>query len=260
MHFPVILFNPGLGNVAENYENFILNLVSYGYIVVAINNTFVGGPIQFPDGRVVNAIYDASDKQITDTVPADIRYVYQQIHRSHDTNSIFSSMNLDEIGLLGHSVGAYMAVELAHQKPKWFKAVVALDAPGLPASSDMLEGFAIPFMHMHAANWRTTYPDAGVFHLTQNEYFVLLTPDVNIINYSRHNNFSDISSLQYHPAIQLFSNYQAERGIPWILDVGSVDGYEATGIINNYLLRFFDNFLKKYLTRLSKIVFQFQIL
>jgi pimeloyl-ACP methyl ester carboxylesterase len=244
--FPVILFNPGLADVAEDYENFILNLVSHGYIVIAINNTFVGGPIQFPNGHIVDAIANADEKQISLAVINDMRFVYQKIRALHNTSPIFSLMNLDQMGVFGHSVGAYMTVQLIHKNPTWFKAVVAMDAPGLPASEDMFQGFAIPFIHMHAADWRTVYSNAGSFNLTKKEYFVLLTPDSNVINYSRHNNFSNLATLQYQPAMQWFSQYEEKQGTPWVLDVGTVDGYQATGIVNDYLLSFFNHYLKNF--------------
>lgn len=51
--FPVLFFEPGAFAQVQNYENTIGNLVSHGYIVVGINNTFLAAAVQFPDGHTV---------------------------------------------------------------------------------------------------------------------------------------------------------------------------------------------------------------
>lgn len=246
--FPIIIFAGGIGSVAQNYEGFIDDVVSHGYIVVSVNNTFIGGPIQFPDGHVVNYVANFTEKQDTAATISDIDYTYNKIHDLHNQNPLFTAMDLQHIGLFGHSNGAYFTVMLAHQHPDWFQAAAALDAPGLPYLPEIVEGFAIPFMHIHAAEWRERYSvhyaHIGAFHLTKNEYYIVLTSDLENINYSRHNNFSDMSTLQYQPVVEDFSNYEIEQGNLWPLDVGTIDGHQAVHTADEYLVQFFDTFLK----------------
>jgi predicted dienelactone hydrolase len=50
--FPILIMEPGMGPIAEDYTIFAENLASHGYIVVGINPTDTSNLIVFPDGRV----------------------------------------------------------------------------------------------------------------------------------------------------------------------------------------------------------------
>jgi len=82
------------------------------------------------------------------------------------------------------------------------------------------------------------------FTLNRNNFYSVLTPEGTNINYSRHSNFGDSSTLQYVPVIQDFIQYETQQGDPWAYDVGTVNGYQAIASINTYLIQFFDTFLK----------------
>ena len=47
---PIILFSPGLGAVREEYTILLEGLASYGYLVIAMDHTYDGSLVEFPDG------------------------------------------------------------------------------------------------------------------------------------------------------------------------------------------------------------------
>ncbi len=246
--FPVVIFNPGLMSPVEAYVNVISDLASHGYIVVAVNNTFIGDPIQFPDGRIVNTSTTTTEQEFEEAPATDITYAYQQILNNPMHSPIFAAMNTQEIGMLGHSLGAVMTVITAHTHPEWIKAAVAMEATYDPPNYSPLSGFSIPFMHMHGSYWRAMYPDAakaGPFQLTKNEYYVVMAPAGAPPTYTEHNNFGDTSTLQYQPALQIF-NEKTPVTPPLTnqLEVGTAPGFQTDRLINQYIVQFFDYFLK----------------
>ena len=62
--FPVVLLSHGLGGTSFEYASLIEELVSHGYVVVAIEHTHTASAVTFPDGRVV--------LQHQDTMPAGL--------------------------------------------------------------------------------------------------------------------------------------------------------------------------------------------
>src|SRR5260221_11883120 len=52
--YPVLIFEPGLGNIPAYYTTLIEDLASHGYIIFAITPTYCSAVV-FPDGRVVEA-------------------------------------------------------------------------------------------------------------------------------------------------------------------------------------------------------------
>lgn len=252
--FPVIIFNPGMGPGAnaQHYMNLISDITSQGYIVIAINNTFINDALEFPNGHIVKCNSDAVPHQdIEKIVLSDVTYTRKKMIELHEQKqNIFSSMDLNKVGLMGHSLGGVVTIMATHQYPDFFQAAVALDAPYDAIMDNALEkGFLIPLMHMHAASWREVYwkdafQKARRFNLKNNEYFILLTPDEKDENYSRHNNFCDKSTLQYHPVPQVFSKHLAKLGMVNALDVGTMNGHQVVELTNKYLVQFFDYYFK----------------
>ncbi len=252
--FPVIIFSPGLQADAQDYEDHIVDIASHGYIVIGINHSFISNAVELPDGHVIDDVVSTmTNKQNDKAVFSDIAYAYHQMFALHNSGPIFSAMDLKHIGIFGHSNGAYHIVEMVHQLDylhlHWFNAAAALAVPGslLPYQYKQMEkGFDIPFLHIHDAEWQTRYWwNDGVFTLKKNGYFVWLTPTLSNVTYSGHNNFDDTSTLQSLRALQLFDAYDKSQGPGHVgLDVGDMDGTLAVQITNEYLLAFFDKYLK----------------
>lgn len=252
--FPVLIFDPGSGMEFQEYENTLEDLTSHGYIILALNNTFVGSSIAFPDGRIVH--YPKVDWKLEDgdnSVLHDILFVRQILNSD---NSYFydlkNLMDLNKIGLFGHSMGAISVVEAMRTHPELFQAAVTLDAPPVAFGKEVLgkrefsqaemAGFPnSPFLRLFAAEWRSLAgiitPKDDSFQLFANNYYSLLSNSEDNTTYTNHGSFSDLSTLQYQPTIKLY--VAAESGI-----LGTADGWHITKVINKNILEFFNQYLK----------------
>lgn len=203
--FPVIIFTPGGGNTSELYENFITQLVSHGYIVVGINTQYLGDTKNDTDIENKSIPFD---KKV-------LKYVLEKIHILHDSNALFFAMDLNHIGIFGHSIGARVLADIAHAHPTWFKAAVTLDI-GFDSTGVSRKQFSIPFMHIISASRKLEPPTAKpiTFELGNNGYLVTVSPNEQNHDFSHHINFTDLSTLQYLPAFQAdlaYLNRQVEE-------------------------------------------------
>jgi pimeloyl-ACP methyl ester carboxylesterase len=232
--FPVILFAPGFGVNGNEYSNLLINLASHGYIIFVVQNTFIGDLVQLPNDHVIKQSAEKSSKT-WDIAEADVLFVLDQLKKSQRNSALLPNMNLDKIALVGHSMGGMLAVDLAHKKPHLFQAAVGLDAAYDPDWSDPHAGFSIPFLHIHVANWATRNPHKyykyAEFILSNNEYFVILSPNKNQNDYTHHMIFTDYSTLQYLPEVQKLLVYYHFKE-------------QMQSTISNYLVDFFNRYLK----------------
>lgn len=240
--FPVIMFAPGLSMAAQEYENLITNLVSNGYIVVGVNSTFINLTM-LPNGHVVppTKSIDLNEFQ-TFYIPLeeqDISYVYRVIQNDHTRNSVFSAMDIKRISGLGHSMGGRVMANLAHGHPNMFNAAASLDVM-IDMKRESGKAFSLPFMHAIAAN-RYYVPDHMKFELGRDGYLVGFAPDENNRDFSRHLNFSDLSTLQY---LSLYQKVLPVLKSKHINIIGNGDGILINHLTNLYTIAFFDMYLK----------------
>ncbi len=112
--YPLILFSPGGGCVPETYLSFIRELVSHGFVVVAINHTYNALVSVFPDGSVKrnNPIFQKFTME-AQRKGEDAQERLIQIH-SDDVLQVLTGLkeidlkerlDFSKIGMLGHSLG-----------------------------------------------------------------------------------------------------------------------------------------------------------
>lgn len=111
------------------------DLASHGYIVVDIDHTYVSAGTVFPD-RIVSAKeatrdFNSADPAeiITQIMADDAEFVIKTLGEMNEgkIESMFTGkLNLDEIGIMGHSVGGAVAYNLAINDSR-VKAAVDLD-------------------------------------------------------------------------------------------------------------------------------------
>jgi dienelactone hydrolase len=246
--FPVILFSPGLGTTVQLYENIFTQLASHGYIVVGISSLFISGDIQLPNNKIVEPQFDGNNLffSVYPIQLSDLEYVYKQIHKSD--KKVFKAMDLEHIGVLGHSLGGLAVVDAAHKNQNWFQAVATMDEGSMPepeASAIFYSKLTTPVLYL----W-----SAGVYErLTKNShipaqdidaaYTVAITPALTNMTYSGHQNFNDSSTLQYQPLMKKSYEYLYRKN-PGPRFIGDGNGFDITNTINTYLLNFFDFYLK----------------
>lgn len=245
--YPVLLFSPGYSGTSENYENFITELASHGYIIVAISSPFIN-LVALPNGHIVQpaqfSSLDDADKRFVPLQTSDLEFVYNQIHVLHDSNPIFSNMDLTRIGAFGHSMGARVVADVTHAHSDWFKAGATLDLmPDKTGAS--IDKFTVPFMHEISAQRRLaklTPPDRlHSFILGDNGYLVGISPSEQNFTYSLHDDFSNNSTLGFMPVFQIVYDYDKNHGNQ---QRGDGNGWNVTYSINSYLIEFFNTYLK----------------
>lgn len=264
-NYPVIMFSHGFGGVAKLSSAHIENLVSHGYIVVGIDHTYDCMVASFPGGRhiIQNKQYKDSgqgqfDYVITrlNTWQDDVRFVLDKlldINTNDPHERLTARIALDRIGMFGHSMGGITTMHMCRLDER-IKAGVNLDGPAL--GKGIHDGFAKPFMVMMADNTiERLYLPFSDKELRQrnisreDEKQVKQAYEIGIpgvcskvahdvyhlsIRGTTHHTFCDLAILK---RMLYFSKY-------FDLGVGKIDGLRVTEIINNYLVSFFDKYLK----------------
>ncbi len=114
--YPVIVWGNGTGNTYLNYEPALKSLASYGFVVVGCDDSNMG------DG---SELYEMA--------------LYMKALNEDDTSELFQRMDIDNIGVAGHSQGACGAVNAAtkyEDSQILFKSVFTTSLPKLSMCVD----------------------------------------------------------------------------------------------------------------------------
>lgn len=144
---PVVMFSPGAFNERTLGSSTAAQLASEGHIVVTVDHPGEAHAVEFPDGRVVEpspkleAIKDQSEqwKRMLDVRVADTRFVAGELRAlatGHNPDAgrralprgLARAMNMERLGMFGHSMGGMTAAEGMRQVPE-IDAGVNLDGP-----------------------------------------------------------------------------------------------------------------------------------
>ena len=134
--FPLVVFSHGLGSTGFNYTCLIEDLVSRGYVVAAIEHTYVAKAVWFPHGRVIAR----DEKRTADLIEegaADVRFVLDRLGEVNGDGRHFllaGRIDLQRVAAMGHSAGAEFAAR-ACQLDGRFKACVDLDGGMVPVAA-----------------------------------------------------------------------------------------------------------------------------
>lgn len=133
--YPVILFSHGAGTTMEVQTSQCEDLASNGYIVAAIDHTYVSAATVFPDKVVsdkeATTFFNTNETEeiITQIMADDSKFVIESLNEMNEgkIDSIFKGkINLNEIGAMGHSLGGAVAYNLAINESR-VKAAINLD-------------------------------------------------------------------------------------------------------------------------------------
>lgn len=232
--FPLVVFVPGSGMSVHSYMNLISEVVSRGYIVLGLNSLFANGPLELKSGYLVmppGEYIDAGRLQNLD----DLQLVLEKIRSLPFDESLKKQMDFEKIALMGHSMGAMSIVNLLKKLPlSNVKAILLMD-PGniLETANYPIQLKGIPLMMM----WSSKFKDLlrGSTVLDSNQFELIMD--------GNHQNFSDFSTLQYHPVLKRPSirSFLVDSKN---LGVGMNDGYELSQVIFTYSVSFLGQYLK----------------
>ena len=240
--FPIIVFLPGSGLSVQSYNNIINELVSHGYIILGVNSLFVNGAIKLAHGHVVEPPEKYNDSGRLENLE-DLKFILDNLQDLDYGIKIKQQINFDNINLLGHSMGAMSIVNLLKENQNIHVNSILLMDPG-----NILEGANYPIKPINSPTmiiWSSMFKHIlkGQTILGKNNFELVLSPSIENINYSNHENFTDLSTLQYHPAYNIPQIHETILN-PKTLGIGLENGYTIANDIKNYTLLFFNMYAK----------------
>lgn len=239
--YPVLFFSHGLMELPEFYTSFMEQLASNGYIVATINHSYDALATELADGKVVSAfennvllpgIFNPEiSKQATQIRAADAQFLLNelsQINSNDPENILTGKLDLDNVGIFGHSLGGATAAE-AMRLDSRFKAGINMD--GTLWTDVVNTGLDKPFMLMNGSNFDNTRQT--FYNNSQGDKYNLT------IKNAQHQNFSDKPLLEANNSgfTDIFESLTPGQ-------IGTIDPQLNNQIINDYTLDFFNKYLK----------------
>jgi len=123
--WPVLLFSPGLSVARQSYTALLTEMASRGYVVVSMSHPYDSPASQLADGNVVT-VGDASGvggkvDQI-DLRAVDSSFLLDQLQalaKSDPNSPLVGHMDLERVGIFGHSFGGATAVQAIAKDPRF---------------------------------------------------------------------------------------------------------------------------------------------
>ena len=242
--YPVILFSHGWNGFNTQNTGQAIQLASHGYVVVGVQHTYGAVITVFDDGTIArnnpsalpsgapDAEYEAAARKLVDQWAGDLGYALDFLGEQgdHSESPFYKSLDLSRVGVYGHSTGGGAAIQFCGTDTRC-KALLGMDPFMRPVSREVLEnGLLQPSFFMFSQRWADDVDSRNnqLFHR-----FILNTPQILGVIYiegTAHYDFSDLP---------LLSPLAPRLGLK-----GPINGKRVTGIINDYLLSFFDETLK----------------
>ena len=239
---PVIIISHGWTSMRDLHTDYAEMLASNGYLVLGIDHTYGSLGVVFDDGSEVKlnseALLNANDKnflssanQLVDTYYQDDQLVVDYLDTINQEKSSFSQfankIDIDNIGILGHSTGGGGAVKLALNNSK-IKAVMGLDAWVEPLSvSTIAKNLNTPALFLRSEQWSDGPNNINLSQIVKN---ATSDPKVYQINGTIHQDFS---------MLYMFDPLGKYFGLS-----GTVDSDLDREIQNAFILNFFNHNLK----------------
>ncbi|MET8627015.1 esterase [Kitasatospora sp. NPDC004669] len=259
---PVVLYSPGLGDPRTWGTALVEDLASRGYVVVTVDHTWEASEVQFPGGDLATSVFpELTGKPDLDIAAVlrtslqtrvdDTRFVLDRLAGLRRDRSLpvglADSLDLDRIGMVGHSAGGFTALQTMHDDPR-IAAGINLDGQlhfpgpdgrtGVFLSSVAKDGLDRPFLLMG-----TRSGDSGSYHQQPGwdalwQHSSGWHADLTMEG-SRHGSYTDAQSLLPQLARQgaISPKKLAE-------DVGDVRPDRAELATRSYVASFFDRWLR----------------
>jgi hypothetical protein len=200
--FPVIIFDPGFSESPRHYTILIEDLTSRGFVVFGLSHPYVTAIVEFPDGAVIEPVThtqlarlwapsDIYEGEFRGMWVPDMLFALDQIaalNRPVIGGMFAGRLDLDRLGLIGHSQGARTAAEVCLLDSRC-RGAINLD--GAHSAGVELE-FDKPYMRILADNGIDAFVANFKYSLEAlaSEYYVLMIP------HTQHMSFVDAAFWQ----------------------------------------------------------------
>ncbi|MGA9271209.1 MAG: hypothetical protein WBV45_11350, partial [Lutimonas sp.] len=165
---------------------------------------------------------DYFEGRVQDRWAEDMIVALNQLESWNAEGPLKGKLDLDKIGVFGHSVGGGSAGNLA-MKDRRIKAAVNLD--GIQWGEKIDTTYAIPYLYV-SADWPAEHEDINshVYRKKSTDYFY----ETKLLQ-SGHPNFMDIPFM---------------IPVQSLAGTGEIDPYQGTEIVTQLVTSFFDRYLK----------------
>ncbi len=254
--FPLILFSHGYLASPLDYTAFCEELASHGFVVASVAHTYYTQQVVFPDGRKITAapeLYTCPtvpnkdvQKLWTLDVQCALSYLAQCNTLKHDP--FYNFLDLDRVGVIGHSMGGATAYTLCTQDQR-FKAGMSLDAAFWitdPHISTLNKSFLCIFAEESIKGLQLSVQEIAQKYGVEASYMQefrdlsqqVVRADV-VIPDILHSGFSDLLFLKELPV------YKNNKHI-FDLEAmtGTAEGKKTIQLINKHIVDFFNQCLK----------------
>lgn len=114
---PVIIISPGFGADKSNFSYLGKHLASHGFAVAILNHP--GSDRQNMQNFLTGRTKELLEAAELINRPQDISYLLDELQRQEQRYPFpLATLNLEQVGVIGHSLGAYTGLALAGAKPK----------------------------------------------------------------------------------------------------------------------------------------------
>jgi predicted dienelactone hydrolase len=243
--YPVLIFSHGWGGFRAQNTYQTQELASQGYVVVGLEHPYGSMVTVLPDGRVAKnnpaalpyndprPEYLPAARRLAGQWAGDIRSALDylgELNRGDPDGRFTGSLDLDKLGLFGHSTGAGAVLEFAGTDAR-AKAAFAEDIYLTPVSEQVLaSGSAQPIALMFSQIWADDRESENNQSLRDLETRLGGPHYVTSIRGTTHYDFTDLPSL---------SPLAHALGLK-----GPIRGKRVHQIVNAYSVAFFDTYLK----------------
>ena len=162
--FPILIFSHGHGGLRTQNTNQVEELVSHGYIVIAVDHTYDAGFVEFPDGNIAYSLTSKPEGDLLNETPEtfytrfgyrvdDIDFVINKIDSFDDYDlNISAIMDKNNIGIFGHSFGCLTSVYATYFNDR-IKSCFGLDGWFEPLHDSLVfKNINKPIMHLGQNN------------------------------------------------------------------------------------------------------------
>lgn len=173
---PLVVYTHGWGGFRTIQSDLAEHLASRGYVVAALDHTHGAVVTAFPDGELVpidpmalpsgapSATYDLASQRLVETFADDVAFLLDELDAGA-VPTLTGRLDLDHVGIVGHSTGGGAAVRLCASEPRC-AAIVGFDPWVEPVPDAILgAGIDVPFLALRSEEWVGNDNDARLRRL-----------------------------------------------------------------------------------------------
>lgn len=238
--YPLVIISHGWKGFRELHTDFAEDLASHGFIAISIDHTYGSQAVKFKDGRISYLNKDALPKEtdpdqyrknanaLITSYAGDVISLLDKIERLNSDDSNFKNkLDLEKIGLLGHSTGGGGDVYAAIEDSR-IKALLGLDVWVNPIDSNILKkGLTIPSLFLRSDQWSEGPNNRALDEVINN------SDSTSLIEMGETNHIDLTMAYMYSPLAK------------YIGMAGKEGGRKSSEIQREFIINFFKESLKK---------------